>query len=241
MNWTSITLPKISLEYACDILMILLPDMAGSKLGLETNFSQSSWDQLLSPVSSLLPARQAGVTQMVFSCQCRSSWALTSWHGPKSICRAACIRWERNAYFLLFRKWHAKYRYQEIPFPTLQHFLCCSFKQLMMYGNPDIWPPTKPRSTMTLLLFDASPAFGKLVLQPLLLDPRQGAKVHEEQKETHCVPPHYWNVSDSSAAKPSQSLNFFLQEASGPTWELNRGDRPLPGIHLRKCHQLEKQ
>lgn len=70
---------------------------------------------------------------------------------------------------------------------------------------------------MTLLLFDASPAFGKLVLQRLLLDPRQVAKVHEEQKETHCVPPHYWIVSDSSAAKPSQSLNFFLQEDSGPT------------------------
>jgi len=59
---------------------------------------------------------------------------------------------------------------------------------------------------MTLLLFDASPVFGKLVLQQLLLGLGQVAKVHEKQKETSHVLPRYWNVSDSSVAKSSQCL-----------------------------------
>lgn len=187
----------------------------------DEHFSQSSWDQLLSPVSSFLPARQTGVTQMVFSCQCRSIWALTSWHGPKSICRAAWIRWERNAYFLLFRKWHGKYRYQEIKFPTVQHFMCYFFKQLMMYCNPDIWTSVKHSLTMTLLLFDASSAFAKLFLQQLLLEPGQVARAYVRSMKSRKKSAMFLLPAGVFFILQLQSLlspKIFLQDTSGPTW-----------------------
>lgn len=170
----------------------------------------------------LLPARQAGVMQMVFSCQCRSSCALTSWHGPKSICRAACIQWERNAYFLLFTKWCAKYIYQEISLPAPQHFTGCSFKKLVVYCNPDMWPSTKRSSTMTLLCH-VSLAFGKLVLIATAVGPRAS---NQDSWKAEKPPPSSslllagtcWILQLQNVLRPLT----FLQQNSWPIWKDER-------------------
>lgn len=88
-----------------------------------------------------------------------------------------------------------------------------------------MWPSTKDSSTMTLLLHIVSPAFGKLVLQQLLLGPGQITKIYEKQKNLLHLPPCYWLEHVGffrKSAKSSQILKSFLQQNSWPIWREER-------------------
>lgn len=234
MNWTSSKLPKISLEYACDILMIFLPDITGSKLGLKTNTfpreaETSCW------VLYLLFSQQAswGYTDGIFmSVQIKPSINLMAW--TKINLQGCLYSVGEECIFSFFQKVTHKIQISRDPIPHNPTFSMLFFQTVNDVLQPRHVTFNEVHHDTPLLWCLTDFWEVAFTAAPFRRAGSQGwCKVCEDQKETCHVPPRYWNVSGSPDAKTSQPLKSFLHGNCGRTWELIRGKRGLCQAYIR--------